>query len=520
MTQDILSQKYWLDQAVKEITIHKPQGKLVVSSGISPSGPYHIGHFREVLTTDALYRALKDAGREVVHLHFVDDFDPLRKRYPFLPKNYEEFVGTPLYLVPDPDDCHKSYAAHYYSEFEISCKNLGIEMEVKFSHELYEEGVFTEKIEQSLASVEVIRKTIEEVAGRELPQKWAPIEILSKNNKLAESEFLELDTEKKIIRFKEPDGEVSQVNYSKGGVKLNWRIDWPARWAIFGVDIEPFGKEHATRGGSYDTGKELVREVFNSEPPYPLPYETINLAGETKKMSSSLGNVITPEDALKIIPIEVLRYFVLKSRPNKKIDFDPGLGLYRLIDEYSQVELATQSGKEHEFKRAYEIARAGTKERTISSVPFNHLVAVYQAALKDRKKVFELLKRSEYKKVAKEEKEILEKELIYIEVWLKNYAPESVKFAISKQLPQLPLTKDQKNFLADLADKISEQTEVEGEWAHNAIYEIKDKHNLKPLEAFQAIYLVVLGQKSGPKAGWFLSNLDRDWLIKRLRLKG
>ena len=37
------------------------------------------------------------------------------------------------------------------------------------------------------------------------------------------------------------------------------------------VTIEPFGKDHATRGGSYDSGARIVREVFGGEPPLPWP---------------------------------------------------------------------------------------------------------------------------------------------------------------------------------------------------------------------------------------------------------
>ncbi len=33
------------------------------------------------------------------------------------------------------------------------------------------------------------------------------------------------------------------------------------------MTLEPFGKDHATRGGSYDTGVRIVREIFDAEPP-------------------------------------------------------------------------------------------------------------------------------------------------------------------------------------------------------------------------------------------------------------
>jgi lysyl-tRNA synthetase class 1 len=36
----------------------KKQKKHVLATGITPSGPIHIGNMREILTTDAVYRCL------------------------------------------------------------------------------------------------------------------------------------------------------------------------------------------------------------------------------------------------------------------------------------------------------------------------------------------------------------------------------------------------------------------------------------------------------------------------------
>ncbi|MCC7289348.1 hypothetical protein IT414_03095, partial [bacterium] len=45
---------YWINVAAQNIANHYSEDKIVVSSGISPSASYHIGHFREILTADAL----------------------------------------------------------------------------------------------------------------------------------------------------------------------------------------------------------------------------------------------------------------------------------------------------------------------------------------------------------------------------------------------------------------------------------------------------------------------------------
>jgi lysyl-tRNA synthetase class I len=36
---------------------------------------------------------------------------------------------------------------------------------------------------------------------------------------------------------------------------------------------------------------------------------------------------------------------------------------------------------------------------------------------------------------------------------------------------------------------------------------------------FTTLYRALIGQTSGPRAGWFLSILPREWLVKRLSLK-
>ncbi|GAH15272.1 unnamed protein product, partial [marine sediment metagenome] len=34
---------------------------------------------------------------------------------------------------------------------------------------------------------------------------------------------------------------------------------------------------------------------------------------------------------------------------------------------------------------------------------------------------------------------------------------------------------------------------------------------------FSAIYIIFIGKDSGPQAGWFLTSLDRNFVIKRLK---
>ena len=51
---------------------------------------------------------------------------------------------------------------------------------------------------------------------------------------------------------------------------MPWRLDWPSKWKILGVTFEAFGKDHATKGGSYDTGKRIVKDILGYDVPHQI----------------------------------------------------------------------------------------------------------------------------------------------------------------------------------------------------------------------------------------------------------
>jgi len=512
--------RYWLDILVANILEKYPEGELIVSSGISPSGPYHVGHAREILTAEAVVRAVREAGRKIRHLHFVDAFDPLRKRYPYLPESYDQEAGKPLYTIPAPDGKSKSYADQFFGEYEKSAKKLGIDMEIIWTHELYVQGMFTDSIALALRKRDEIAKILFDVSGREVLDEWQPIQILDESTgMLNTAKFVGYDYDTNKAHYIGADGNEYFADASKGQIKLDWRMDWTARWKLFGVQIEGFGREHATKGGSYDTGVVLAKEIFGIEAPIPVPYDTINLKGESKKMSSSLGNLVTLLDSLEIIPPEVLRYFTFKSRPEKQLGFDPGLGLYTLIDEYAKTESATLAGEEPEFKRAWQVASLSGDEHVVSTVPFSHMVTLYQTAQGDEEMIIDMLKRTGHEEAASTQKESIKRELVYVKNWIDRYAPENIKFEIQKQIPEIEISSEQNKFLETLQGKI-EQTNMEADAIHEAVYDSAVANELKPAEAFRLIYQLFLNKNQGPKVGFFLSSLDKDFVLNRIAQKG
>lgn len=515
--------KYWLDLAAVEVIAAHPQGDLIVSSGISPSASYHVGHFREIMTADALTWALKRAGRTAKHVHVVDNFDPLRKRYDFLPESFEQYVGQPICLIPDPfDDCraqHKTYAEHFYQEFEHHANQMGIVPDevVRSYEDLYKPGRMTTQIEQVLAKAGQVIGIFESISNRQLEADWTPVQVLDDKNVFHNAKVSDWDQKAQTI---------AGARYTDGHAKLNWRLDWPARWAVLGVDVEPFSaQEHGAAGGSYDTGVEFARQIFDIEAPTPgARYANIHLIGDTKKMSSSKGNLVTPAEALEIMPAEVLRYFVVRSKPDRTLFFDPGIGLCNLIDEFAKVEGEVLTGQQSPFKEAYQFAIQDKSSRSVSAIPFSHLVSVYQAALGDQAVVISLLERTGYAAVVKDQAEAIKAELKFVKNWLQKYAPDEVKFKLQQQPSDVELSSGQRDFLKRLAADLEKADLQEGQEAHDLIYAASQTASVKPQVAFQALYQVLIAKNSGPRAGAFLVTVGelkgKDWLVKRLRLKG
>lgn len=506
----------WLNKVVDEVAAKHPDGEILIESGISPSGGYHMGYLREILTCDAILLELRRRGRQARHIHFVDDQDGFRKVPKDVPADYEKYLGRPLYDMPAPDGSGQSYADYRFKPFLDSVKTLGVDMDVIRSHEKYRAGFFTEAIELVLANVEDVKRILEEVSGRKLDESWSPIQV-NEEGYLKKRPFVSVDTASKVIRYLDKDGKEQSTPYNSGQVKLDWRLDWPARWWLLKIDVEPFGRDHATKGSSYDTGLALMKSVFKAPAPMPVPYNNINRAGETKKMSASVGTGIEMTEVVQVIPPEVVRYFVFRSAPEKLLFFDPADSVIRLIDEFA--ELLAKVNKTDSDKQLIELCLQGING-VVSSVPFSHLVASYQAALKDPGKTLEIIKRTEHGDTVAAQEDTIKKELVFIEQWLAKWAPEDVKFELAKKVDASQFTDKEKAYLAELAGEVeAAPKDADGEWFHKAIYEVKESHGLTPQQVFKPLYQALIGKDSGPRAGWFLSILPRDWLIKRLRLE-
>ena len=202
----------WLHTIVDELIARVPEGEILIESGASPSGTYHVGHLREVITSDAILLELRRRGRQARHIHFVDDLDALRKVPVNVPQDYDQHLGKPLCDTPAPDGSDQSYADHFLSDLIAATSYLGIEMEVIRSHEKYRSGFDVPAIEMALTHIQKVKDCIVKGSGRQLSDDWNPIQILEEG-RFKNRALVDIDKEKKEVIYRRVEGGEARARY-------------------------------------------------------------------------------------------------------------------------------------------------------------------------------------------------------------------------------------------------------------------------------------------------------------------
>jgi lysyl-tRNA synthetase class 1 len=189
---------------------------------------------------------------------------------------------------------------------------------------------------------------------------------------------------------------------------------------------------------------------------------------------------------------DALRRIVLGRDPSRRSDLELGEGFPRFMDEY----------------------RAETGE---PFVPFTHLVTVAQTVGEDVDAAAEMLRRGGYEEAARD-KEKLARDLAYARNWVEEWAPESMRLRLlsveEAREAARDLDDEQRAYLAAVAEKSS--PEMSGDEVQDLLYSTAVERGIKPKKAFAAVYTVLLGKKSGPKAGPFVASMPFEMVCERL----
>ena len=513
---------HWADHTAQ--TLSNRGVSQVIASGITPSGEFHIGHLREILTAEMIHRACLDAGMESRYIFIVDSMDPLRRVYDFLSEDYEQYIGHPLAYIPAPGPEGKpnpdggNYAEHFLAPFLDALKEIGVEPEVVMNHETYESGAFADKTDSAIEQRDEIRRVIEDVSGREVPDDWYPYNPVGSDGSLDGVRVT--GYKRPYVHWVDRHGVEGKSDIRTAEGKMPWRVDWAAKWGIHGITCEPAGKDHGAAGGSYDTGIPIC-EMLGSEPPHKMVYEWIQLKG-MGPMSSSSGLTVGPMDALALVPPEIMRYVIARSKVGRHIDFDTGPALFTTADEYERLVANPPGGSGDELTRRQQVARdtqlgalrLSQTERgvdaseSIAGVSFRHLSMLAQIKSSDDD-VWESLRNSGH--LEGEPGTSLAGRLRRMRNGIdgRHFPPDAkieIRSSISDEARD-NLTEEQIGFLSALGAAFADCDWTEAEIG-SCIRSAATETGVGGRNAYVALYWLILGKNHGPKASSLIAEMD------------
>lgn len=369
------------DDVIAESERRAPGKPVVVASGLSPSGPIHLGNLREVMTPHLVADEIRRRGYETRHLISWDDYDRYRKvpnGVPGVDASWAEHIGKPLTAVPAPAGSpYPNWAEHFKAAMSEALAELGVEYDGISQTAQYTSGTYREQILHAMRHRGDIDAILDRYRTKDKgkPQGGAGGQGKQGQKQQKPVDAAEVEAAEGSGAADEDDGggsggyypykpycgqcgtdlttvtayddATTELTYTCTGCgfgetvllsefnrgKLVWKVDWPMRWAYEGVIFEPSGVDHSSPGSSYVVGGQIVREIFDGVQPIGPMYAFVGISGMAK-MSSSKGGVPTPADALKIMEAPLLRWLYARRRPNQsfKIAFDQEI--QRLYDEW------------------------------------------------------------------------------------------------------------------------------------------------------------------------------------------
>ncbi|HUQ44399.1 MAG TPA: lysine--tRNA ligase [Candidatus Limnocylindria bacterium] len=518
----------WADELAARVS-----GPQVVNDSKTPSGTVHVGSLRGPIILDVITRALRAAGHETTLLYGIDDLDAMDAQALLTPDAIEAAMGRPLAHIPDQvEDGHASYARHHAQVFIDLFADLGVKPDRYYwMSDIYPTGQLDGFIRTALDRAHVVRDLYRRVSNVQHPDTWHPVLVICERcGKVGTTIVTKWDGERVfyecragLVTWARGCGHSGWIAPFGGRAKLPWNLEWAAQWSLFGVTIEPCGKDLATAGGSRDRSDAIAREVFEREPPINVPYEFLNVGG--KKMSTSKGRGSAAHRIVAVLPPEPLRTLMIRSRPNTAIDFEPeGTdAVPRLFDEFDRLGAAVAGrdvkgelppGFASIFRYALRHAEADVDAEAAAFRPtFSHLAFLLQVPGAD---IPALMATEKGGALSDRETAILDERVAAAQAWLDDYAPDRARMRVQDSLPDAAagLDAEQRAFLATLAEDTAARS---GDEWQNAIFETATAGGLPAGRAFQALYLAFLGRPNGPRAGWLLASLDRAFVVARLR---
>lgn len=526
---------YWTDKVVEDVKQRVRQNKVlkkivkergyIVYDEKTPSGKIHIGSGRGWAIHDIIAKSFRDDGLKGRFILSSDDIDPMDAIPMDLPKEkFQKFMGIPLRNIPSPVKGYESYADYFFSQCTELFDKWGIEAELESTGERYIKGDFNRTIKIALDNTDKIQNIYKKVYGKAVGTEKLPFNpICEKCGKIGTTTAFAWDTEREVVKYSckhdlvkwtEGCGYKGEVSPYNGNGKLPWKIEWAAKWPTVGVLVETAGKDHFTKGGSRTIAVKVACEIFNYPPPWPSTcddegngYEFFLVEG--KKMSTSKGIGVSFAEISKLVPPDILRFLMVKTRPETTIDFKEEH--IPLIDKefkrYERIYFGlekTDQREEVNAKRVYELSVVDKIPKTPRRIPLEKLIELTKIAPEEGKENFILKKLNElgYSITSKE----LKYKLSYVEKWIEDLEKTQEK--------EIKLNESERALIKDLIGLIEKESNPEK--LQTNVFEAIKRNGLNVGKGFKLIYNIILNSDQGPRLGPYIIERGKKEVIKKL----
>jgi lysyl-tRNA synthetase, class I len=519
---------------------HPGGGTTTCASGISPSGPVHLGNLRELMVPHLVADEIRRRGEQCRHILSWDDYDRLRRVPADFPEEFKEHVGRPLSSVPDPCGEHGSWAEHFKEPLRESLARLGVRVTEISQTQMYTSGAYTEQIVTAMRR----RHDIGAVLARYRTKRAAASEEAEEEGQRTAGEYYPFrpyctacgrdDTT--VTAY---DDQTTEISYTcacgaqEGPVpiadvagKLAWKVDWPMRWAYEDVTFEPAGVDHASPGSSFTVGAELVTAIFGGAMPVHFGYSFVGTTGRSK-LSGSAGGAPTPSDALEIFEAPLLRWLYARRRPEQSITlaFDQEVG--RVYDEWDALTKRVAEGKAEPASAAVYARSAGTAEGPLPVTPrplgFRTLASVADITAGDQAQILRIVRDLTQPDPVASLEEVRPR-LDCAQAWVAGYVPLAERTEV-RERPDTErlaaLTEEERAGLKLLIEGMTADWSLEG--LRTLLYGIPKLMRGLPITApptpelkvsqrtwFILLYQLLIGKDTGPRLPTLLMALGQD----------
>ncbi|HUI00777.1 MAG TPA: lysine--tRNA ligase [Nitrososphaerales archaeon] len=523
----VIGRGTWLDRVAHELlerenALGRDTSLLRVESGLGASGIPHIGSVGDAIRSYGVKLALETAGYKSELIAYSDDLDGLRKVPAGFPPSLKEYIAHPVTRIPDPFGCHPSFGAHTGGLLRSALDDLGIPYKFMSGAEVYKKGLLNEQIKKILDNAKTVGRAIKDITGQDKYLEVIPYTPICQNcGRLYTTVVTSYDPASGIVRYKcdiaeignamvKGCGHVGERKVTEGEGKLVWKSEFAARWAALGIRFEAYGKDIAD---SVKVNDWISEHVLGYPPPYHARYEMFQ-DKSGRKVSKSVGNVITIQDWLNYASPESVRLLMFKrivGARNISVDDVP---VYmdefdELEDSYFAKKRDQNAMKDAKLRGLYEYTMLlQVPQKPSLHVPYRLLAELASTAPEGALEEYVSKRLVAYGLIKDSPSEALLTRIRWAAAWSKREGTVTQ----AAELPELSVK--QKKALQDFAAQLSKAAtadEIQG-----AAFAAMRGNGLQAGEFFPLVYAILLGSQKGPRLGAYVVDAGPKTVAEKL----